>query len=184
MGQLPNSGSETLTLAGNISHFLIEDNLLDDGQFIGIGLSGKLPSWYVDCCNPTLPVTGDTWPHQGIIRGNTVRNLRKGFGASDVGIYCDACRDVVIERNRVEGTAGYCYAISTEQDGFLISQIIARYNIGINCGTSIMAIGPATNTSDTSIHGDSEHLRVVHNSAVKTKANGPVLRPEMRSGRR
>ena len=88
-GLLPNSGSETMTVAGNISHFLIEDNYLEDGQFIGIDMIGKSPTWWTTCsdnpanpqCFPTLPITGETWPHQGIIRGNTVKALRKGFGA-------------------------------------------------------------------------------------------------------
>ena len=190
MGDLPYSGSETLTVAGNISHFLIEDNYIEAGQFIGIDMIGKSNAWWEVCndrpdrplCFPTLPITGETWPHQGIIRRNTVTALRKGLGAADVGIYCDACRDVVIERNLIDGTAGYCIFMGTEEDGFLLSHILIRHNIGMHCPTAIFGLGPATRTTDPTHHGDSEHMRVVHNTGLKTKNTSPVLRLQRMTG--
>ena len=101
---------------------------------------------------------------------------------SDSGIYCDGCREILIERNRVDGTAGYCYFAGTEQDAFLLSHIILRHNIGINCATAIFGLGPATSTANPAKHGESEHMRVAHNTGLKTKNKSPVLRPQRMTG--
>jgi hypothetical protein len=173
---LPTAGTETMTVAGKVVGFLIEDNLIIDGQFIGIDMIGKSQQWWIDNNHPTLPIPADSWPQRGIIRRNTVRSMQFGFGAADVGIYCDGCQDIVVEGNRVEDSPGYCFAMSTEEDQFLIAQIILRYNTSVNCGTAIFEIGPGVNTGNPTIHGLSQFLRMAHNTGVKTKANGPVLR--------
>ena len=173
MGNLPNSGSESLTIAGDVSHFLIEDNSIDDGQFIGIGLIGKTAQWWDDNGANTLAIPATSWPRKGFVRRNTVKNLRKGFGASDIGIYCDGCSETIVEQNRVDGTSGYCYAISTEEPDFLISQVIARHNVGMGCVTANWLIGPPQNAFG---HGISNHLRLAHNTDIKTKSGSTIFR--------
>ena len=178
MGTLPEAGSETLTLASNVSQFLIEDNLIIDGQFIGIDLIGHSHEYWGTVIDGVPPgtLTGDTWPHKGIIRRNTIRSMRVGFGAADIGFYCDGCRDIVYESNDVQDVPGYAYHTSTEENQFLIGPIIVRYNRGFNAGTAIFGIGPGINSGNPAIHGLTQSIRAVHNTGVKTKANGPVIR--------
>lgn len=172
MGTLPNSGSETLTLAYDITNFLVEDNSIEDGQFIGIDILGKTRnSTDITGNNPTLPIPPEPWPRKGIVRKNTVKNMRKGYGAADVGIYCDGCEDVVFERNLVDDAPGYCYAISAEEAAFITQQVIIRQNVARECSSAMMMMAPPTISGH---HATSNHLRVVHNTGIKTKEFGPV----------
>ena len=161
------AGTETMTVGWNIEHFLIEDNVIDNGQFIGIDLIGRDPS-SPDAGGATLPRPPNMYPRKGIIRRNVVKNMNVGIGAGDVGLYCDGCEDIVYEHNSVDGSPGYCYAFSVEWPSSKTQQIIARHNVGRACSTAIFHIGPSSASGD--------QFRVVHNTGIKTKEFGPTLR--------
>ena len=127
-GDLPEAGTETLTLGWNISNFLIEDNVLDNGQFIGIDLIGRDVT-SPDVAGNTLPLPPNMYPRKGIIRRNVVTNLFKGLGAADAAFYCDGCEDIVYEYNRVDGSAGHCYVLSIEWHKSKTQRILMRHNI-------------------------------------------------------
>ena len=173
---LPTAGTETLSTTADLQNLLIEDNLIVGGQFIGIDMIGKSVDWWYDNNFPTLPIPPQSWVRKAVIRNNTILSMKAGFGASDLGIYCDGCSEVVVERNRIEDCPGYGIYMSTEETNFLISQIIVRHNISLQCGTAQFGMGPGIGVSNPAIHGLSEHLRFAHNTAVKYKAGGPVYR--------
>ncbi|WP_420573967.1 T9SS type A sorting domain-containing protein [Kordia sp.] len=103
-----NGFAENITVTGYIDGFRIENNVLSDNGNIGIAIAGYYPE-VQDCdfsvnpviCDPMDP--GKNQARNGIVRFNRVINSNQpDFAAA--GIYCDGCRDVVIERNFVKGS--------------------------------------------------------------------------------
>lgn len=179
---IPTNGTETLSTTADLQNFLIEDNLIVAGQFIAIDMIGKSVDWWFDNNGSTLPIPPQSWVRKGVVRNNTIKSMKPGMGAGDVGIYCDGCSEVVVERNRIEDCPGYGITMGTEEDQFLVSQIIVRHNVSIQCGSAQFGMGPNISASNPAIHGLSNHFRFAHNTAVKYKAGGPVYRMNWVSG--
>ncbi len=87
--------TESLTVAGNVTHFQIANNLIHDNDNIGIDVAGY---W-------KHGPTGYDQPMYGVVSGNTIYNI-SGVGSASQGneydadgIYCDGCAYITFERN-------------------------------------------------------------------------------------
>ncbi|GAA3509845.1 hypothetical protein GCM10022393_23470 [Aquimarina addita] len=106
--------SESITLIGNVDGFLIADNYIGDVTNIGIDVAGHF-SWVVDPDTGQQLTDGLNQARNGRIRNNTVTNAVSPI-ATSAGIYCDGCRDVIIERNIVS-SSGAGISIGCEVGG-------------------------------------------------------------------
>src|SRR5262249_28585343 len=85
------SGSEALTLDGNVTNFTVTNNLVHDVNNIGIALIGGEKDITPD---PTLVA------RNGTVSGNTVYHARSNYGGGFAGgIYIDGGSDIVLEDN-------------------------------------------------------------------------------------
>ena len=97
--------SESITMAGNVDGFMVEDNVITNNTNIGIDIAGHFP-WVRDWDTNEVILPALNQARNGTIRGNTVTKSISLIAAS-AGIYCDGCRNVTIERNLlVENAAG------------------------------------------------------------------------------
>ena len=87
--------TESLTVAGNVTHFQITNNLIHDNDNIGIDVAGY---W-------KHGPTGYDQPMYGVVSGNTIYNI-SGIASSSEGnsydadgLYCDGCAYTTFENN-------------------------------------------------------------------------------------
>jgi hypothetical protein len=156
--------SEALVVNGNVTHFLIEGNVVHDTNNIGIvaiGYEGTAPDPSVDSAR------------DGIIRGNTVYNVDSygnpayGTDRSANGIYVDGGRDVLVEGNVVHDVnVGMEFA--SEHHHRSTSFVTARNNVVYDA----TAIGIAIGGYDRH-RGFTETSVIVNNTVVET--NGVEL---------
>lgn len=116
--------SEAITLTGNVTNFLIEENRIHDITNIGIDVAGHY-SW-------AFPAEGDPALNQarnGRIRRNTVFNCeRPTDGNEPAGIYADGAANVYIDNNEVFAS-GSGISVCCEVAGFNASNIQVVENI-------------------------------------------------------
>ncbi len=110
--------SEALALNGNVTNFVVSDNVVHDVNNIGIDLIGGEAD-----INPTQ-VTSN-----GVVRGNTVYRARSRYGGGyAAGIYVDGARDIIIENN-VSYQNDLGLEVGAENLGTVASGIIVRNNL-------------------------------------------------------
>ena len=151
--------SEALVVNGNVTGFLIQNNLVHDTNNIGIvaiGYEGTAPDPSVDSAR------------NGIIRNNTVYNVDSygnpayGTDRSADGIYVDGGRDVLVEGNIVHDVnVGLEFA--SEHHGRSTSFVTARNNLVYDA----TAIGVAIGGYDRH-RGFTEGTVIVNNTVVET----------------
>ena len=140
---LPTAGTEArMTVRRKVVGFLIEDNLIIDGQFIGIDMIRQV----------TAVVDRQQSPHPAYPGGflAATRHYQAEHRPQQCNLALapqtwDLLRWLPGYRGGGQpggGFPGYCFAMSTEEDQFLIAQIILRYNTSVNCGTAIFEIRP------------------------------------------
>lgn len=131
--EIHNGTSETITIAGNVDGFTIQDNYVHDVENIGIIAAGG------DNLNPG----GDpnvNFARNGVIRRNRVERCTHqhsteywgegGYGA--IGIYACGCSDVIIEQNIVSGCDRGIGLVS-ESDLLATKNCYVRNNIIYDC---------------------------------------------------
>jgi chitodextrinase len=114
--------SESMTFAGNVTHFQATNNLIHDNYNIGLDLAGYWGHGPV----------GYDQPMYGEVSGNTIYNISgivsagEGDNYNADGIYCDGCAYVTIERNvimqadygvEVDSECQVCQSNGTEWTG-------------------------------------------------------------------
>jgi len=112
--------SEALTLNGNVTDWVISDNLVADVNNIGI-----------DCIGGETDIQPDPAKvcRNGVIRGNTVLRAKSIYeGGYAGGIYVDGGRDVVIENNLVAGS-DLGIEVGAENAGIVTRDVIVRNNV-------------------------------------------------------
>lgn len=152
--------SESLSLDGNVEHWIISDNLVHDTNNIGIGaigFEGVAP-------NPAWDQARD-----GVISGNIVYNISSygnpAYGneyAAD-GIYVDGGTRILIERNRVHHV-DIGIEVASEHAGRTSSEVIVRNNLvyfgnsaGISIGGYAAGVGGSSQVTilgNTLFHND------------------------------
>ncbi|MGI9248913.1 MAG: right-handed parallel beta-helix repeat-containing protein, partial [Woeseiaceae bacterium] len=150
--------NEALTLAWNIDGCKITNNVLDGTSMIGIDLIGKNhdDQWI----SPAMRGSGTPAnPRRCIIANNTV--LRAGTHGMDVAIYLDGAKDVLIEKNYMEGHRGHGIVASVEEHVFVTERVIIRNNVSVD-GTRNMT------PTATGQHSMSRHVRMAHNTVAVT----------------
>ena len=156
-----NGNAENLTLTGNIDGFTIEENNLSDNSNIGIALAGHYdivdPDDLVTPLNPEL-----NQARNGVVRNNTVVRSKSPIAASG-GIYCDGCRDVIIEQNRlIENQVGV--SIGCENGGGnSASNVQVINNIFKNNTIAGLFLGSSLNDDQD----EGEELSTVENCIVR-----------------
>ena len=93
--------SEGLVLNGNVSQFIISNNILHDCDNIGIDFIGF---------ENTAPISDYDQARNGIVSNNTIYNISSfgnpayGNSYSAGGVYVDGGRDIVIKQNTISQT--------------------------------------------------------------------------------
>ena len=162
---LKTGNSESVTVDGNVTNFVISNNIIHDNDNIGIdaiGFEGVAP-------NPAYD-----YARNGLISGNTVYNISainnpgEGNQYSADGIYCDGCSQVIIERNLVYNCDLNIEAAS-EHSGHVSSFVTIRNNLVYNANSVGISIG-----GYSSKVGGSDHITIVNNTLFEndTKNTG------------
>jgi hypothetical protein len=129
--------SEALVVNGNVTGFLIEDNVVHDTNniaIVAIGYEGTAPDPSVDVARG------------GTIRGNTVYNVDSygnpayGTDRSADGIYVDGGRDVLVEGNVIHDV-NIGMEFASEHHGRSTTFVTARNNVIYDATTIGIAIG-------------------------------------------
>jgi hypothetical protein len=157
--------SETLSLDGNVTNFLVAANRVHDDDNIAIGAIGFE--------RVSKDVAYDQ-ARDGVIRGNTVYNITS-FGNPDYGkqyaadgIYVDGGTNIVIEQNLIHHV-DLGIELASEHQGHVTSEVTARNNViysGNSAGISIGGYGAR--------RGGTDHCTIVNNTLYDndTQATG------------
>jgi len=130
--------SETLTVNGNISGFIVSNNIVYDNDNIGICFIG-----YENICEKSEELDR---ARNGICRGNIVYNIDSygnpayGESRSADGIYCDGSTNILIERNTVHDV-NFGIELASEHKEKDTSYITVRDNMVFNCMNAGLALG-------------------------------------------
>jgi hypothetical protein len=163
--------SEALVVNGNVTGFLIEDNVVHDTNNIGIvaiGYEGTAPDPSVDVAR------------SGTIRGNTVYNVDSygnpayGTDRSANGIYVDGGRDVLVEGNIVHDV-NIGMEFASEHHGRSTSFVTARNNVVYDATTIGIAIGGYDRR-----RGFTEGCVIVNNTVYDTNGVGLLVQFDTR----
>ena len=109
--------SENLTLGGNVSNFLMENNIVHDNTNIAIDATGNYGE---------SPVAAYDHPRYGTIKNNTLYNNISPYSPA-AGIYIDGGKNIVVENN-LSYNNGYGGEIGCEENGET-ANIIFRNNV-------------------------------------------------------
>lgn len=131
--------SESMTLAGNISTFLIENNTLYGNTNIGIDCMGYF-AW-------TGAPDNVNYARSGIVKNNTVRDYA-GPASLDAagGIYVDGGSFITLENNKVYNYK-IGFSVGCETPGKTNNGNIVRNNVVYNCSLSGIFVGSNQSTS-------------------------------------
>ena len=152
---LKTGNSETVNVDGNVTNFVISNNIIHDNDNIGIdviGFEGVSPNSAYD------------YARNGEVSGNTVYNISainnpgEGNEYDADGIYVDGGSQVVIERNLVHN-CDLNIEVASEHKGHVSSYVTVRNNLvyaGNSVGISIG--GYASNV------GGTDHCTIVNNT--------------------
>jgi len=162
---LRTGSSESVALNGNVTNFAVTNNIVHDGNNIGIDFIG----FEGTNSTPNLDQA-----RNGVCSGNTVYNidskLNPAYGGnfttggddstrSAPGIYVDGGRDIVIERNRVY-TCNFALSLGSEALGHVTSNITARNNIFNHCHVGGIVLGG----SEADINGGATNCVISNNT--------------------
>jgi hypothetical protein len=162
---LKTGNSESLNVDGNVTNFIIADNVVHDNDNIGIdviGFEGVSPDPAYD------------YARNGTVTGNTVYNISainnpgEGNQYDANGIYVDGGSQVVIERNLIHHV-DIGIEMASEHQGHVTSFVIARNNLVYSANSIGITIGGyASNT------GGTDHCTIVNNTLFQndTKSTG------------
>lgn len=119
--------NEVLTFTGNVEEFQALNNTFQTNTNIGIAIAGHYPT-NVDP-DTDAPINADlNQARNGIVRGNEVFNSNFARGLFPAGgIYCDGCKDVVIEGNISQGN-DVGISIGCENEGGLSASNVTVIN--------------------------------------------------------
>ncbi len=146
--------SENVSFDGNVQYWVMGNNLVHDGDNIGldnIGFEGVSP-------NVAYDQARDGW-----VFGNTIYNIssttnpvyHNQVGAD--GYYCDGCTRVIVERNLIHDSD--LSEMASEHSGRTSSYVVFRNNIIYNSLYVGLSIG-----GYSSKVGGSDHIVIVNNS--------------------
>jgi len=152
---LKTGSSETVNVDGNVTNFVISNNIIHDNDNIGIdaiGFEGVSPDPSYD------------YARNGEISGNTVYNISaiNNLGAGNQynadGIYVDGGSQIVIERNLVY-TSDLNIEVASEHSGHVSSYVTVRNNLVYGANSVGISIGGyASNV------GGTDHCTIVNNT--------------------
>ena len=131
--------SENLTLGGNVSGFIVEENIVHDNTNIGIDVTGN----YGQSPNPIYD-NG----RNGIIRNNIVYNCFADYSAG-AGIYVDGGKNLVIENN-ISHHNGYGGEIGCEESGET-RNVVFRNNIFYQNAYAGMQVGAYDSNTQSNV---------------------------------
>jgi hypothetical protein len=131
--------SESMTIAGNVSNFLIENNTLYGNTNIGIDCMGHF-AW-------TGAPASVNYARSGIVKNNTVRDYA-GPASLDAagGIYIDGGSFITVENNKVYNYK-VGFSVGCETPNKTNSGNIIRNNQVYNCNLSGIFVGSNQSTS-------------------------------------
>src|SRR5580692_3754317 len=166
--------SESVNVDGNVTYFMISNNIVHDNDNIGIdaiGFEGVGPS-------------GHDQAKYGEVSGNTVYNISgihnagEGNSYDADGLYCDGCAYVIFERNTVYACDLNMEAAS-EHKGHSSSYVTIRNNVFYDANSNGVSIGGYSNTV-----GASDHVVIVNNTLYNnnTKNQGSEFQIQYHSG--
>jgi hypothetical protein len=166
--------SETMNVDGNVTYFIISNNIVHDNDNIGIdaiGFEGVGPS-------------GSDQARYGEVVGNTVYNISgiKNAGEGDSydadGLYCDGCEYVVFERNTVYN-CDIAMEAASEHSGHDSSYVTIRNNLFYDSNAVGVTFGGYSNKV-----GGSDHVVVVNNTLYNNnvKNQGAEFQIQYHSG--
>ena len=166
--------SETMNVDGNVTYFLISNNVVHDNDNIGIdaiGFEGVGP-------------TGSDQARYGEVVGNTVYNISginnagEGDSYDADGLYCDGCEYVVFERNTVY-SCDIAMEAASEHSGHDSSYVTIRNNLFYNSNAVGVTFGGYANKV-----GGSDHVVVVNNTLCNNnvKNQGAEFQIQYHSG--
>jgi hypothetical protein len=156
--------SESMTIAGNVSNFLIENNTLYGNTNIGIDCMGHF-AW-------TGAPANVNYARSGIVKNNVVRDYA-GPASLDAagGIYIDGGSFITVENNRVYNYK-VGFSVGCETPNKTNSGNIIRNNRVYNCNLSGIFVGSNQSTSvvqNTQITGN-----VFYKNGFGTYDNGQI----------
>jgi parallel beta-helix repeat protein len=170
--ELTLGSSEALVVNGNVTGFLIEDNVVHDTNNIGIvaiGYEGTAPDPSVDVAR------------NGTIRDNIVYNVDSygnpayGTDRSANGIYVDGGRDVLVEGNIVHDV-NIGMEFASEHHDRSTSFVTARNNLIYDATVIGIAIGGYDRR-----RGFSEGCVIVNNTVFETNGVGLLVQFDTRN---
>ena len=109
--------SENLTMGGNVSHFLMENNIVHDNTNIAIDATGNYGE---------SPVPAYDHVRHGTIRNNHLYNNTSPYSPA-AGIYIDGGENIIVENN-LSHHNGYGGEIGCEENG-TTTNVIFRNNV-------------------------------------------------------
>lgn len=146
--------SENVSLDGNVQYFVEANNIVHDGDNIGldnIGFEGVSP-------NPSYDQARDGWVFQNTIYNITsTTNPVYQYQVGADGYYCDGCTRVIVERNLIHDSD--LSEMASEHSGHVSSYVIFRNNViyhSLYVGLSIGGYAKSV--------GGTDHCVLVNNS--------------------
>ena len=159
--------SESLTINGNVSRFVVENNYVHDNNNIGIDVIG----YETDIC-PSC-TTARNRARNGIIRANRVENNSiahfvpnpwyAGEDGNAAGIYVDGGHHILIERNFSSGN-DLGIEIASEAPGGEASDVIVASNFFYNNFDIGIALGGYAANANAEGGGSIRRVKVINNS--------------------
>jgi hypothetical protein len=146
--------SENVSFDGNVQYWVMANNLVHDGDNIGldnIGFEGVSP-------NSAYDQARDGWVFQNTIynissTSNPVYHNQVGADA----YYCDGCTRVIVERNLIHDSD--LSEMASEHSGHVSSYVVFRNNIVYHALYVGLSIGGYSKTV-----GGTDHCMIVNNS--------------------
>src|SRR6266581_129694 len=153
--------SESVNVDGNVTNFVITNNVIHDNDNIGIDIIGF---------EGVSPDPAYDYARNGTVTGNTVYNISainnpgEGNQYDANGIYVDGGSQVVIERNLVHNV-DIGIEMASEHQGHVTSFVIARNNLVYSSNSTGITIGGyASNV------GGTDHCTIVNNTLFQNDA--------------
>jgi hypothetical protein len=147
--------SENVSVDGNVQYFVEANNLVHDGDNIGldnIGFEGMSP-------NVNYDQARDGWIFQNTIYNITSTTNRVYHGSLGAdGYYCDGCARVIFERNLIHDT-DIPIEMASEHSGKVAGYTIARNNVIYHALYVGISIGGYASTV-----GGTDHCTIVNNT--------------------
>ncbi len=155
--------SENLTMGGNVSHFLMEGNIVHDNTNIGIDATGNYGE---------SPVSAYDHVRYGTIKNNTLYNNTSPYSPA-AGIYIDGGKNIIVENN-LSYNNGYGGEIGCEENGET-TNIIFRNNVFYHNATAGMHFG-GYDVNTTGIVTNSQiYNNTFYQNDTQNDANGELI---------